>query len=257
MLKAIIVDDQLDNRLQLRSLLDEHIPGIQITGEAENVGEAQLLVLHQSPDVLFLDVEMSDGTGFDLLDRIGEYRCLVVFVTAFQQYAVKAFKTNAVDYLLKPVIADELIETCQKLEDWWKIMKRDTGKQVMYRKAVKFAAEQATDSKPAEQLVISSHKGMEIVQTQDIKYIEADNTYSKFHLNDSRQLTASRPILEYEELLNPDSFFRVHRSYIINVQFLELFIPKKATAILKDGSELPVSRRKAPAFTEFLRNMPL
>lgn len=253
-MKAVLVDDQLENRLQLRSLLAEHWPELNIVGEAGSVTEAQLLLIDTPTDILFLDVEMGDGTGFDLLSRICDYQFMVVFVTAFEQYAVKAFKTNAVDYLLKPVNPDELKLASEKLIQWHEVLNRDSNVRSVYRKAVQNAAIQAEEKHIPNQLVISSHQGLEVVQTQHVMFVEAENTYSHFHIDDGRIVTSSKPILEYEELLDEEIFFRTHRSYIVNINYLEKFSHKDNQAVLKDGSVLPVSRRKSPVFSEYLKN---
>jgi len=255
-LKAVLVDDQLENRLQLRSLLLEHWPELEIVGEAGSVTEAQLLLINTSTDILFLDVEMGDGTGFDLLSRLTDYHFMVVFVTAFEKYAVKAFKTNAVDYLLKPVSTDELKLAVDKLKQWHVVLNRDSAVRSVYKKAVQNAVIQAEEKNIPNQLVISSHQGLEVVHAQQIKYVEADNTYSHFHMDDGRVVTSSKPILEYEELLDTELFFRVHRTYLVNINFIEKFSQKENQAILQDGSILPVSRRKSAVFSEFLKKLP-
>lgn len=252
-MKALLVDDQPENHIQLRSLLKDCCPDINVIADAGSVEEAVALVKEHQPDIVFLDIELQDGTGFDVLEKAGDYNFLVVFVTAFEKYAVRAFRINAIDYLLKPVAREELAITCEKIIHWAATLKENTEIRNTYKRALQYAATQASEEQPAKQLVITSHRGLEMVSVEDIRYIEADNTYSRLYLSAGRQLTASKPLLEYEELLETETFYRVHRSYILNMNYIDKVVPRESTAILKDGKEIPVSRRKMSDFSEFVK----
>ncbi len=252
-MKALLVDDQPENHIQLRSLLKDCCSDINVIADAGSVEEAVALVKEHQPDIVFLDIELQDGTGFDVLEKAGDYNFLVVFVTAFEKYAVRAFRINAIDYLLKPVARQELAITCEKIIHWAATIKENTEIRKTYKRALQYAATQASEEQPAKQLVITSHRGLEMVSVEDIRYIEADNTYSRLYLSAGRQLTASKPLLEYEELLETETFYRVHRSYILNMNYIDKVVPRESTAILKDGKEIPVSRRKMSDFSEFVK----
>lgn len=233
-------------------MLADYADRIQIAGEAGSVAAGIALIDLVKPDLLFLDVELTDGTGFDILDAMPGFSGRVIFVTAFEKYAVRAFRSNAIDYLLKPVGTDELSEAVARTLTLTGSLK-DEAAHILYRRALLNAAEQRESRQPPKSIVISSLQGMQIIEASSIAFIEADNTYSNVHFADGNKITASRPLLEFEEILNEAHFFRVHRSYLVNVTYLRRFISGEACAELTSGKTIPVSRRKAAAFSSFLR----
>lgn len=250
LIKAVIIDDQRENRDHLKSQLTSFPDRISISGEADSVNTAIGVIEYANPDLLFLDIELGDGTGFDILEALPDYSGRVVFVTAFEQYAVRAFRSNAIDYLLKPVGMDELQETVARVLAQ---INKDDQNRGLYRKALENAAQQRVSQQPPKSIVISSLQGMEMIESSRIAYIEADNTYSNVHLINGSKITASRPLLEFEEILDEARFFRVHRSYLINVNHLKRFVARDAVAELVSGQSVPVSRRRAAAFSSFLK----
>ncbi|MCH8567960.1 MAG: LytTR family DNA-binding domain-containing protein [Balneolales bacterium] len=254
-MKTVLIDDNSDNLLHLRTLLTAYSDRIRIVGEASSVAEGLKTVKNTQPDLLFLDVELGDGTGFDLLGNLSGFEGMVVFATAFGKYAIRAFKLNAVDYLLKPVLAEELELTISKITEWAGVLKENEGFRKLYRKSLLQAANQHKSPDNPDKIVISSHLGMEMIETKGINFIEADNTYSHVHLKEGRKVTASRPLIEFEDILDPSTFFRIHRSYLLNVEKLKRFLPKEARVELQNGTSLPVSRRKSSAFSSYLKQM--
>lgn len=250
LIKAVLIDDQRENRTHLRSQLAPYADRIEITGEADSVNAGIGVIEYLNPDLLFLDVELGDGTGFDLLEALPGYSGRVVFVTAFERYAVRAFRANALDYLLKPVGVDELRETVARILSQ---NIADQGGRNLYRQALENAAIQRETRQPPKSIVISSLQGMELIDASQIAYIEADNAYSTVYLTNGGKITASRPLLEFEEILDEARFFRVHRSFLINVNQLKRFVARDAAAELVSGQVVPVSRRKAAAFSSFLK----
>ncbi|MCH8488169.1 MAG: LytTR family DNA-binding domain-containing protein [Candidatus Cyclonatronum sp.] len=250
MIKAVLIDDQPENRDHLRSQLLAHADRIEIVGEAGSVHAGIALIGYAQPDLLFLDVELSDGTGFDLLDAVPAYTGRVVFVTAFEKYAVRAFRSNAIDYLLKPVGQDDLEQAVARI---FVHGFSDEANRQLYRRALQNAAALRESQQPPQQIVISSLQGMEMIDASKITFIEADNTYSNVYLSNGSKITASRPLLEFEEILDDARFFRVHRSYLINVNHLKRFVSRDAYAELVSGQTVPVSRRKSAAFSSFLK----
>ncbi|AXJ02290.1 two component transcriptional regulator, LytTR family [Cyclonatronum proteinivorum] len=247
MIKAVIIDDQPENRDYLRTQLADYTDRIELTGEAGSVAAGIALIGYAKPGLIFLDVELGDGSGFDLLEAVPEFSGRVIFVTAFERYAVRAFRANAIDYLLKPVGTAELEEAIAR------VMHSRTEDEPLYRKALQNAALQRADQLPLQNIVISSLQGKEMIASSNISFIEADNTYSVVYLADGSKITASRPLLEFQEILDDQRFFRVHRSYLINVKHLKRFQARESCAQLVSGQTVPVSRRKAAAFSSFIR----
>ncbi|MCH8558765.1 MAG: LytTR family DNA-binding domain-containing protein [Balneolia bacterium] len=252
-LRALIIDDQHENREHLAGILNAFENQIEITGEAGSCREAITLIKQEKPDLLFLDVELGDGTGFDILSELPEFTGMVVFVTAFEKYAVRAFRTNAIDYVLKPAGADDIRLMLEKVGRRRSILTGDSAQRKTYHLALKNAAIQQKSREPAGHVVISSSNGMEMIGMSSISYIEADNTYSLVNLKSGRQVVASRPLIEFEELLDENRFFRIHRSYLINMESLKRYKPGESVAILENGAEIPVSRRKSAAFSDFIK----
>ncbi len=248
----MLVDDQPENINHLKSLLLAY-DKVNVVAEAGSLAEAEPLIRSVKPDLLFLDVELKDGTGFDLLKRLPEFKGHVVIVTAYEKYAVRAFRANAVDYLLKPADRDELQETMAKVLSMHKLYTSNGDIRTSYREAIQMAGKLRISCKYPDRIIISSHSGIEMVNVCDISYIEAQNSYSALFLNSGRKLTTSRPLLEFEDVLDRSVFFRVHRSYLVHASSITRLNTKPHSVELKSGISLPVSRRKFASFHEFLR----
>jgi two-component system LytT family response regulator len=242
MIRTIIIDDEDKARFALKQLLIEYATDIQIVGEASNVTEGLQLIAETSPDLVFLDVQMPDGTGFDLLDKIPEISFKIIFVSAFDRFALTAFKFSAIDYLLKPVNAEDLVKALAKIE------KADDYQPAKIKVLL-------GNRSGVEKIVLPSLDELIFVRIDEIVRCESDNNYTYFFLENGDRILVSRTLKDYEELLEPMGFFRIHKSSIINMRFLKKYKKGEGgTVTLEDGTQLEVSRRRKDDFLRTLQN---
>lgn len=240
-LKVIIVDDEQDAVNFIHSIINEYCPGLEVVGIAFNKADGLKQINNKQPDLVFLDVEMPQGSGFDLLAQLPEKKFDVIFITAFNHYAIKAIKFSAVDYILKPINIQEFILAVEKV-----IEKRNS---LSYQNADFTALLENLKSALPFKLAIPSSEGMEYLSTRDIIRIEADRSYCWFYLNDMRKLLISKNLKEYQELLNDRNFFRPHNSHLINLEYVKKFIRTDGGYIeMTDGSNVPISRNRKDLF---------
>ncbi|TDO24374.1 LytR/AlgR family response regulator transcription factor [Pedobacter duraquae] len=250
-IKAIIVDDEEFARSSLYFLLQENCPNIQIEGIAKSVAEARLLFDQSPVDLVFLDIAMPGENGFELITAAQLHGVHVVFTTAFDQYALRAIKANALDYLLKPIDIDELKETVEKASKYIHLDKQRAGQQdnlISLR-------QELTDRKTQKKLSLPNGQGYTMVDFSSIIHIEADSNYSIFNLSSKEKITVSKSLKEYEDILPEDQFIRIHKSSIINLNYLVEYNSRNGLeVILKDGSKIAVSRRRASDFLDRIKN---
>lgn len=249
-INAIIVDDEEFARSSLYFLLQDNCKAVQITGIAKSVAEAKLLLQENQIDLIFLDIAMPGENGFELIGAAEQYQAYVVFTTAFDQYAVKAIKANALDYLLKPIDIDELKETVLKAVRY--ISMNKNNKLANSRLSnLKNDLEQKTIRK----LSLPNGQGYTVIDVDHIIHIEADSNYSVFHVKNHETITVSKVLKEYEEILPENQFVRVHKSSIINLNYLLEYNSRNGLELtLKTGERIAVSRRRASDFQERVRN---
>lgn len=241
MIKTVIIDDENDAIQFITSLVEEYCPDLRIVATAQSAAEGTDVIRREDPDLVFLDVEMPRGTGFDLLSNFPEKTFDVIFVTAFNHYAIKAIKFSAVDYILKPINISEFVESVNKV-----IAKRE-GKEQSPRE-YRTLLENLSTSIPSK-LAIPTSDGMEYLKTGDIVRIEADRSYSWFYLADGNKYLVSRNLKEYQELLSDYNFFRSHNSHIINLHHVKKYIRHEGGyIIMSDESTVPLSRGKKDVF---------
>ena len=238
-IKAIIVDDEKNNRLVLRKLIEKFCPQITVIAECESVDDTISFIENNATDVVFLDVEMPGKNGFDLLANYN-YQCPfeVIFTTAYSQYAVKAIRFSALDYLLKPVDPEELIRAVHKLSV--KISDEIKTKQFEL-------LEQKISNKDVgkKQLAISTLEGIYFASLDEIIHVDADSSYTKIYLTTSDMIMSSKPLKYFEELLGDFDFVRVHQSHIINLKHIRRYVRGDGgQVIMMNGAEIEVSRRK-------------
>jgi len=240
-IKTIIVDDESDAVNFISSIIKEYCPKLEIAGTAQSIKDGRKLIIDKSPDLVFLDVEMPHGSGFDLLSYFPEKSFDVIFITAFNHYAIRAIKFSAVDYILKPININEFIQAVDKVLD-----KRNSNKD--NNENYRALLENVRSSLPSK-LAIPTSDGMEYLNTKEIIRIEADRSYTWFYLKDKRKLLVSRNLKEYQELLSDRNFFRTHNSHLINLEHVKKYIRQEGGAIeLIDGSQVPISRGKRDLF---------
>lgn len=242
-LTAVIIDDEEKSRQTLRQMLTLFTENIQIIGEAHNVKSGAELLSLISPDIVFLDIHMPDGNGFDLLKKLKTRKFQIIFTTAYDRYAIKAFKFNALDYLLKPIDATELKMAVNKAA---KISKSNV-------KSVDNLLNNLSQKTEEQKIVLSTSEGMHIIRVKNIIRCQADDYYTNFYLNDGRRIMISKTLKDNEELLKDYDFIRPHRSHLINLAYVKKYVKSDGGYIvLSEGTKIPVSRRKKDVVINYL-----
>lgn len=254
LLRAIIVDDEMPARENLAMLLTEFCKDVEIIAKCGNIREAREKIVGLQPDVVFLDIRMpSANEGFDLLDSIEEKNFLVVFVTAFKDYAIRAFNANAVYYVLKPIEIEELQWAVQKVSAKWREGKSELGP---YHQTIRELSASIRANKPSSRVTIHHQKGIKIVQDDEIVYLEADGNCTQLFFSDGSKYLDTRTLAVYEDMLNPEKFYRIHKSSIINLNYLTDYISEDGSfAVLKTGVRLAVSRSRTPDFIRRIKQL--
>jgi two-component system, LytTR family, response regulator len=248
-INALIVDDEQHARDSLQQLLERYFPEIKIRGHANSAEEARVILDTCEIDVLFLDVSMPNEGGFEFLESIDRSKYMFVFVTAHDQYALRALRASAVDYLQKPIDPDELRQTVEKLMVLKKTRSLSTIAANAYNQSLQNLVSNTLDKKGVNRLCIPCMHGFSIIEVNDILYLYAENNYTVFHLNNRPKIVVSKSIKDYEEILDPFVFFRNHKSSIINLKYLKEFSKVDGYyAVMSDNSSISVSRRRLPEF---------
>lgn len=241
-MQVAIIDDEKKGRETLKNFIKTYCSDLEIVGEAMNVAEGIAMIADKQPEVVFLDIEMPDGTGFDLLSAIQQINFQVVFVTAFDQYAVKAFQFSAVDYLLKPVNPSLLMQAVDKLRKRLSIDQLNLKLDVLLN-----------NKKKLDTLALPTAEGVHMTKIDQITRCAADNNYTTFYLADGSQIIVSRTLKEYSDLLEEFNFYRVHQSHLVNLDFVDKYISGEGGyLIMNNGDSVDVSRRRKKPLMERL-----
>lgn len=253
MLQAILIDDEQNSRETLAGKLDLFCPEIEIVGEGGSVQEGLDLIKSQEVDLLFLDIDLAGESGFDLLKALTEDETAstpaVVFITAHDEFAIQAIKFSALDYLLKPVDPEELVKAVRKVESEKGLPKKATNFNVLVENI-----RQASDS--PKKIVIPTSDGMHVIRLSDIVRLESSSNYTTFFLNGQKNLLASKTLKEFDMMLEGYSFLRIHKSHLVNVNFLKKYVQTDGGyLILEDGSRIPVANRKKEQLMSLLKNL--
>lgn len=239
-MKAVIIDDEQDSRQILANYLAKYCPGVTVCGFGESVATGLDAIKQHNPDIVFLDIEMPYGNGFDLLDKAGSYTFETVFVTAFGNYAIQALNQSAAYYLLKPIDIDELIKAVEKI------------KNERNEPAYKQHARVLTDNMKSggqQKIMLPTLEGFEIVAIGKILYCEAADNFTKFFFDEGQPLMICRTLKYFEDVLQPHGFLRIHRSYMINPVFVIRYSKGKGGYVtMKNNQELEVSANKKQEF---------
>lgn len=241
MIKAIIIDDEKGARSVIRNLTEKHATHIKVIAEADGVETGINAIKEHQPDLVFLDIQMRTGTGFDLLEKLGKVDFEVIFITAYNEYALEAFKFSAFGYLLKPVKTKDFCQVVNKLETQLLSLKEGINKRL------KILVENYGNQGEIQKLIISNMKGFQVIKIENILLLEGDGNYTHF-ITDKKKITTSRNIGEYEKLLNDYGFFRIHQSTLINLRHIEEFHKSGNIVTLSNGKQLKVSRERKKDF---------
>lgn len=246
-MKAIIIDDERKGRETLQKLLEKYAADVEVCATAANIGEGYELIRRHSPDVVFLDVEMPNGSGFELLEKFDELSFEVVFTTAYDNYALKAIKVHALDYLLKPIDLDELAQAVEN------VRKALEAKPTVNRYAEFLTARKLGFT---GKIPLAVKEGIVYVTVSEIIRIESDGGYSTFYTADQKLYVTSRNLKEYEDLLPVREFFRIHKSHLINMKRVKKFLRVDGYHVeMEDGSTVEISRRKKDEFLQFMNEL--
>jgi two-component system LytT family response regulator len=253
-INALIVDDEEYSRKSLYFLLEEYCPEVKIKGIANSVAEARKLLKAGGIELVFLDIAMPNEDGFNLLPELREANALVIFTTAFDQYALRALKASAIDYILKPIDIEDLKFAVTKASNL-KIRRGDSLSNFSDIHAqLSSLEENLSDIKKIHKINLPHSKGFRILNVNRIIYVLADSNYSVFHLENKESITVSKHLKEYEEILEDSGFSRIHKSTIINLKHLSDYTNKNGLTVkLSDNSEHTVSRRRSSEFLDTVR----
>jgi two-component system, LytTR family, response regulator len=251
MITAIIIDDDSNLRDGLRGLLSFYAPEIKIIGEAEDVTSGVVVMDKLKPQVVFLDIQLNDGTGFDVLEQIaqknGKTTSHIVFITAHEEYAIKAFRFSALDFLLKPIDPDELEIVIGKIKNV--LEKNDSYAHIdlllenIRKKVDNF-----------KRIALTTADGIHLFEVSDIIRCEGEDNYTTFYIKNNKPVIVSRTLKEYEELLSEYGFERIHQRHLINLAYLKSYVKKEGGfVVMADNAQLPISARKKERLQELIK----
>lgn len=240
-MKVVVVEDENKTRDTIVGILTDYCPEVTSVSEAHDVKSGLEVISDILPDILILDVSLEDGTSFDILQQLNHTDFKIIFLTAYEEYAIKAIKFSALDYLIKPVNPKEFIEAVSNAA---KSLEKDQTE----LKLNALLSNIDSISKEVKKIVLKTAESIFLINVQDIIRCEADDCYTNFFLTDGKKILVSKTLKEYEEMLCDYGFFRSHQSHIINLYFIERFDKHAGgTIFMKDGSQIPVSSRKRDA----------
>lgn len=245
-MRVIIIDDEERARKSVIDLLKISNTNIEIVAEAASV-KTGLDAIHQfQPDLILLDINMPDGTGFDLLKRIESISFKIIFITAYEEFAVQAFEFSAIDYLLKPIDPIKLIEAIEKA-------RQAVEHQNLGMKLNALFANLDGSNTESKKLVLKTAENIYIISTADIIRCESDCGYTQFFIMDGKKILVSRNLKDYEAMLNGFGFYRIHQSHLINLKYIDHYSKLDGGAVvMKDKANIPVARRKKEDFLKLL-----
>ncbi len=242
MITAVIIDDDVNLRNGMKGLLALYAPDINIIGEGESVATGIAVINNLKPQVVFLDIQMNDGTGFDMLEKLsemnGKITSHIVFITAYEQYAIKAFRFSALDFLLKPVSPDDLEKVIAKIRT---ILEKDDD----YSHIDLLLENIRKKVDNFKRIALSNSDGIHLLDIVDIMRCESDDNYTKFYVKNRKPILISKTLKEYEEMLTEHGFARIHQSHLINLAYVKSYVKKDGGFVLmRDDVQLPISQRK-------------
>jgi two-component system, LytTR family, response regulator len=236
--RAIIIDDEENSRSNTRSMIESYCPELEIVGEAANGPDGKLKIQDLKPHLVFLDINMPGMNGFQMLEGIYNRDFCVVFLTAYSEHGINAVKAGAIDYLLKPLMLSELQAAIHKVVQHYE------------------SKTSTSSAKPDDKslILINHNKGFTLVDVKDIVWLEADDNYTNLFINGKKKIVASKTLREFEAILPPQEFFRIHRSSLININYIKEYNNQEGGGILlSDGTMVHVSKARIQEFADFIK----
>lgn len=247
-IRAIIIDDEEGARESLHNILTRYFSDVEVVAKAANINDGEKYIHEQHPDLVFLDIEMPFGNAFDLLERFEDFDFDIIFITAYDQYAIQAIKFSALDYLLKPIDPDDLGNALDRYRQRAK-QKSSLGNEAYNALMQNLQSEQKVPTRVG----IPESDGVRFVSIADIVRCESDGNYTYLHLADKTRILSSKTLGDYEELFKANNFYRIHRSHLVNMVHIQKYVKGEGGYLrMSDGSEVEVARRKKNEFLEVL-----
>jgi two-component system LytT family response regulator len=248
-LKAVIIDDEEGARFMLASLLKDYCPEIEVVASCSNVPDGVLAINKYDPQLVFLDIEMPEYNGFELINFFKEIDFEIIFITAYSQYAVQAFEVSAIDYLLKPLDVEQLKKAVSKVKE--KTSYSNIQERLDLMKSV-YGGEQI------QKIALPLGDGLAFVDVNDVVFFEAERSYTHVFLRDHNKFLISKPMRFFEDLLeHREQFFRLHRSYLINLNFVKKYTRKESMVVMDNQTAIPLARNKKQEFEQVLKKLKL
>jgi two-component system LytT family response regulator len=245
LLKAILVDDELNSLQNLQFKIREYCPNVKVVAQSQNPEEAIRLIQQHKPDVIFLDIEMPRMSGFKMLEQIPEVDFEVIFITAYNHYAINAIRISAFDYLVKPVAIEDLQQTTERLGNFSLKKTRERADLLKHNLANPKSQE--------DNIAIPTNDGLEFIQIKQIIRIESSSNYSKIILQNGHHMLVTRQLKDFEELLQDYRFYRVHHSHLVNLNYIAKYVRGDGGQItMRNGDIIDVSRRKKEVFLKLI-----
>jgi two-component system LytT family response regulator len=254
MLKALLIDDEVNNLENLHFLLRNDCEGIEVIGKAINAIEARAFLSKHSVDVVFLDINMPGESGFQFLASLSNQNFKVIFVTAYNEYAIQAIKANALDYILKPVNIEELKNAVEKVRKTLKDPINNIIEQQLFENLLQTINQQHHPKK----LALPQLGGINFIEVDTIVSLQADSNYTIIHLNTMQKLVISKTLKDFEDLLDHSEFARIHKSYIVNLRYIKEYSTADGGIVkMTDGNQWSISRRQLDFFLEKMKTASL
>lgn len=242
-LKLVMIDDEPDAIAIMQSYIHDYCDDLDIVGYANDVKSGIHLIRQTQPHIILLDINLGDKTGFDILDKFPNPSFRVIFITAYDQFALKAFHYNAIDYLLKPIDPNAFVHSIDKTM-------KAIYKDLLFEQQFQIGnLLQNYKTKTFDKITLSTSEGLIIIELKDILYLQSDVNYTKFYLTNGETAIVSKPLKDYENYLPKDVFYRIHQSYIVHLFHVKKILKEDGgIVLLRNGRQLPISRRKKDAF---------
>lgn len=244
MITSLIVDDEHDGRVAVRNMVEKYCRSVQILDEADGVEDAFLKIKQHDPDLIFLDIKMDDGTAFDLLRKFSNISFKIIFITAYDEYAIEAIKYSALDYILKPIRPALLVEAVEKMQETSRVSKLEQQIELLLQEKTQ-----------REKIALPTSDGLLFVKVVDILRCESDSSYTNFVLANGKKILVTRTMKEFEELLPSDMFYRVHKSHLINIKYIDQYVTRDGASVIMENNDcVPIARNRKDDFLTFLNS---